>query len=132
MNWNEEDLAALRELEAAIVELWQKHPDLTDHVAARAYEAAYQWARARARGHEPKPNNATGLDAEALAAVRIACEKNLTRGPSPMKEKPRGSTRPVSPEKLVEYLREVRRSVERHTQLGGRQGYLAFVRGFMP
>ena len=33
MNWKENDLAALHEFEAALNELWRKHPDMTDHVA---------------------------------------------------------------------------------------------------
>jgi hypothetical protein len=105
---------------------------MTDHVAARAYEAVFQLYRARLRGHEPKAPNAAGLDAEAIEAVRAACEKILTTGPSPMKGNPRGHVAPVALEKLVDYLRELRRSVERHTRLGGRQGYLAFVRGYLP
>ena len=132
MTWKDEDLPALRELESVIVELWRKHPDMTDHVAARAFEAAYQWHRARSRGHEPKAASATGLDAKAIEAVRNGCEKILTTGPSPMKNNPRGNTSPVPLEKLLEYLRELGRSVERHTSLGGRHGYLTFVRGFLP
>ena len=49
-----------------------------------------------------------------------------------MKGNPRGNTAPVTLERLVDYLRELQRSSERHTSLGGRQGYLNFVRGFMP
>jgi hypothetical protein len=42
MQWKAEDLPALRELESAIVELWRKHPDMTDHVPGRAYEGAFE------------------------------------------------------------------------------------------
>lgn len=132
MNWKDEDLPALRELESALVAVWRIHPDMTDHVAARAYEAAFQLCRARARGHEPKAPALTGLDADAFNAVRDACEKILTREPAPMKNGPRGNVAPVPVEKLADYLRELRRSVERHTEQGGRQGYLTFVRGFLP
>jgi hypothetical protein len=44
----------------------------------------------------------------------------------------KGNTNPLTVEKLVEYLHELFRSVERHTKLGGRRGYLEFVRGFIP
>lgn len=131
MRWKDEDLPALRELETAVVELWRKHPDMTDYVASRAFEGAFQIYRALSRGHEPKPPAASGLDAVAFSLVRTVCEKLLTDGPAPMKNNPRGDTDPVPLPKLVEYLRELQNSVRRHTQLGGRQGYLNFVSGFL-
>lgn len=132
MQWKDEELPALRELESAIVELWRKHPDMTDYVAGRAYEGTFQIYRALRRGHQPKPVTAQGADAAALEAIRSVCERLLATGPAPMKNNPRGNTAPVPLAKLVEYLRELQRSVERHTALGGRQGYLNFVRGFLP
>lgn len=132
MQWKDEELPALQELESAINELWRKHPDMTDYVAGRAYEGAFQIYRAVSRGHQPKPSTTSGLDAEALEAIRAVCESLLETGPAPMKKNPRGNTAPVPLVKLVEYLRELQRSVERHTSLGGRQGYLNFVRGFLP
>src|SRR6266550_8949112 len=113
MQWKDEDLPALRELESAIVELWRKHPDMTDHVAGRAYEGAFQIYRAVNRGHQPKPITAKGADAEALEAIRAVCDRLLASGPAPMKNNPRGNTAPVPLAKLVECLRELQRSVER-------------------
>jgi hypothetical protein len=101
---------------------------MNDYTAGRAYEAAHQTYRSRLRNHEPKPPNLTGIDAEAFGVVRDVCEKLLATGAEPMKGLPEGNTRPVAIEKLVDYLRELQRSVERHTKLGGRQGYLQFVR----
>ena len=53
---------------------------------------------------------------------------DATQIAAPIPGLPEGNTKPVAIEKLVEYLRELQRSVERHTKLGGRQGYLQFVR----
>jgi hypothetical protein len=131
MRWKDEALPALHELESAIVELWRKHPDMTDYVAGRAYEGAFQIYRALNRGHQPKPPDLRGVDAEALEAIRATCERLLTSGPAPAKNVLRGNTTPVPLAKLLEYLRELHRSVERHTELGGRQGYLNFIRGFI-
>ena len=131
MQWKDEDLCALRELEAVMVELWREHTDMTDYVARRAYESAFQIYRALNRGHQPKPASAQGTDADALKHIRVVCERLLADGPVPVKNNPRGNTAPVPIAKLVEYLRELERSVGRHTALGGRQGYLNFVRGFL-
>ena len=114
-----------------MVALWRKHPDMTDYVAGRAYQGAFEIYRALNRGHQPKAPTARGVDAEALEAIRSVCERLLANGPAPMKGNPRGNTGPVPLPKIVEYLRELARSVERHTELGGRQGYLQFLRGFL-
>jgi len=128
MHWKDEDLPALREVEAAVIAVWVRRPEMSDHTTGRAYEANHQIYRSRLRNHEPKPVNITGIDSEAFNAVRNVCEKLLVTGAEPMKSVPGGNTRPIALGKLVEYLRELQRSVERHTKLGGRQGYLQFVR----
>jgi hypothetical protein len=131
MTLKDDDLPALKELETAITEVWNRNPDMTDYVAARAYEAAFTFYRARLRGREAKAPSTTGVESEAITAIRLACEKILTSGPAPMKGLPRGNIGPVPLEKLVDYLRELERSVQRHTRTGGRQGYLQFVRGYL-
>ena len=124
MNWKDEDLSALRELESAVIAIWIRQPEMSDYAAGHTYEAAYQIYRSRLRNHEPKPANLTGIDGEAFSAVRDVCEKLLVSGAEPMKGLPEANTKPVPIEKLVEYLCELKRSVERHTKFGGRQGYL--------
>jgi hypothetical protein len=128
MNLKDEDLPALRELESAVIAVWIRRPDMSDYAAGRAYEAAYQMYRSRLRNHEPRPPNLTGIDAEIFGVVQDVCEKLLATGAEPMKGLPKGNTKPIVIEKLVEYLRELQRSVERHTKLGGHRGYLQFVR----
>jgi hypothetical protein len=132
MTWKDTDLPALQELEATVLAVWKAQPTMNDYTVGRAYEAAHQFYRARLRGHDPKPANVSGLDREAFHSVQKICEKLLATGAAPLKDMPGGNTNPLSPEKLVEYLRELSRSVERHTKLGGHCGYLEFVRGFIP
>src|SRR5215216_181029 len=100
MNWNEADLAALQELETTIAEIFRKHPDMTDYVAGRAYEGAFQIYRVLNRGHQPKPTTLRGLDAEALEAVRATCERLHASGAAPLKDNSRGGTPPVPLPKL--------------------------------
>ena len=129
MTPKDEDLDILQNLEFIVVRVWKKHPEMTDHVAARAYEAAFERYRAEARGHLVKPVSLTGLDREAYDAVTAICEYRLGRG------SPEGETLaridPVPVSKLVDCLRELRKSVERHTRISGRQGYLTFIRRFV-
>jgi hypothetical protein len=132
MTWKDEDLPALRELESTVLRIWTSHEEMNDYTVGRAYDGAYQLYRARLRGRETKPPALSGLDLDTFNAVRKACEKLLATGAEPFKRMPGGNTNPLTLEKLVEYLRGLMRSVERHTKLGGRCGYLEFVRGFIP
>ncbi len=131
MNWKPEDLPALHLLEYSIMGVWRKHPAMTDHVADRAYEAAFQHYRALARGHVPKPHGFIGLDLEAIDAVLAACSTLATSGAPPLPGSKGGPIPPLSKERLLDYLRELRRSVERHGARGGHRGYLEFLDGYV-
>jgi hypothetical protein len=132
MKWKDEDLPALQELESAVLGFWRRQPELTNYAAMRAYEAAHQLYRDRARGHEPKPVALTGPDLELFHTIQPVCEKLLSTGAAPMRGMSASNTAPVSVEKLAQYLRELHRSVERHTELGGRRGYFEFLERFIP
>ena len=102
---------------------------MTDHVASRAYEAAYELYRAEGRGREGKPCPLTGLDLEAFEAVKAICEFRLGRGP--VRNEGTEAAAPIPLADLCECLNELRKSVERHTKQGGRQGCLAFIDQFL-
>jgi len=130
MKWTDEDLAVLQNLEFSVAQIWRAHPEMTDYAALRAYEAAFKVYRDQLRGHVPKPPALTGLDATTFEAVTAMCEFRLGRRAGPSGEL--GAVPPVPLEKLVRCLRELARSVERHTLMGGRQGYLTFIDKFLP
>jgi len=132
MTWKEADLPALRELKSTVVGIWASHEAMNDYNAGRAYTAAHQLYRARLRGRESKLPSLAGLDLDTFNAVQAVCEKLLASGAAPVKGLPGGNTNPISLESLVQYLRELARSVERHTKHGGHHGYLEFVRSFIP
>ena len=127
---NEENLDILQNLEFSVVEIWRAHPEMTDYAAQRAYEAAFQYYRAELRGQTSKPAALTGLDALTFEAVKAMCEFRLGRGPGP----DGGATivPPAPVQRVVDSLRQLAKSVERHTRAGGRQGYLTFVQRFLP
>jgi hypothetical protein len=130
MNWTDEDLAVLQNLEFSVAQVWRAHPEMTDYAALRAYEAAFKLYRDQARGHIPKPPALTGLDAAVFEAVTAMCEFRLGRRAGPSEEL--AGVAPIPLDKLVNCLRELSRSVERHTFMGGRQGYLTFIDRFLP
>ena len=73
-----------------------------------------------------------GLDRDAFDAVQKVCEKLRTSGATSAPGLPPADIAPLTLERLLVYLRELARSVERHTQLGGCSGYLDFLEKFIP
>ena len=130
MNFSDEKVSVLQNMEFSVAQVWRSHPEMSDYVALRAYEAALQVYRAELRGHTPKPPQLSGLDAETFEAVNAMCEFRLGRRPSP--DPKAKSITPSSVELIVDCLRELMRSVERHTKIDGRQGYLTFIDQFVP
>jgi len=130
MSSEPKNIDVLQNLEFSVLDVWGEHPEMTDHVAARAYEAAFERYRAESRGHPQKACALAGLDLEVFEAVMQMCEWRLGRRSSDVESegKPIPSI-PVS--ELVDCLRQLRKSVERHTASGGRQGYLTFVSQFV-
>jgi hypothetical protein len=129
MKWAEDKLDILQNLEFSVVEIWHDHPDLSDYNALRAYETAFQSYRSELRGQVPKLADLKGLDAVVYEALRGMCEFRLARGPCPLAD---GEKIPAIPlELLVDCLRGLAKSVERHTRDGGRQGYLSFAHQFL-
>ena len=126
----EENLDILQNLEFAVAEVWREHPEMTDYSALRAYEAAHRFYKDEVRGRVPKPCALTGLDLEAFEAVTAICEYRLGRKPLPGPPDEPIPPAPVSV--LVDCLGKLMRSVERHTAIGGRQGYLTFIDEFVP
>jgi len=130
MKWEDENLDVLQNLEFSVAQVWRAHPEMTDYAALRAYEAAFKLYRDQWRGHTAKPPTLTGLDAAVFEAVTGMCEIRLGRRAGP--EEQWAGVPPIPLEKLVSCLRELAKSVKRHTQMGGRQGYLNFIDKFLP
>ena len=128
MNAEPKNVDVLQNLEFAVVNIWRQHRDMTDYIVARAYEAAFERFRAETRGHQPKACALTGLDREVFDAVIEICESRIGRSNDPESEFKEMARLPVL--ELLDCLRQLRKSVERHRS-GGRQGYLTFVAQFV-
>jgi hypothetical protein len=132
MNIIEEFQDVLQNLEFAVAEVWRAHPEMSDYTALSGYQAVFQFYRAEFRGQTPRPPSLQGLDAEVFDHLKSICEWRLGRGPAPGAPAEAEKLKPIPLDKLLDCLRELTRSVERHTKASGRQGYLTFIDQFLP
>jgi hypothetical protein len=107
-------------IEAPIVTLHRRHPELLDYDVEAALDALIARYAAEQRGRPAEDRPLPGLRQAVLDAVRPGCERWLGReSPSPRE--------PVSLEVVTACLKKVRKSVQRWNREGGRQGYLRFI-----
>jgi hypothetical protein len=102
---------------------------MTDWQARSAIEALLREYRAEAKGRETRPASLNELSEEVYDSVRTLCEWRLGRAVphgddgAPIDLGPE----PLTLDEIVDSLKRVRKSINRRTRRGGRQGYLTFV-----
>jgi hypothetical protein len=133
-SFEDQYLDVLQNIEFAIIRVARQHPDMTDWQTLAAIEALVRVYRAEAAGQEPRPARLTPLGQEVFDAVHAICEWRLGRNDllddegNPVDL----SVRHLEVDEIVACLQRIRRSIQRWTKQGGRQGYLTFIDQFLP
>jgi len=123
----------LQNIEFGIVQVYRSHPEMTDWEALSAVEALARVYNAEAKGREITPPSLVPLAEEVYGSVKMMCEWRLGRE-NPFQDEGAPVDLPVdavSLDEIVACLKRVRKSINRWTRKGGRQGYLAFVSQFV-
>jgi|SRR5271166_6057411 len=123
----------LQNIEFAIVSVYREHLDLADSNVDKVLEGLIRIYTAET-DQRPAPTLALSeMDKVLLARVRGMCELRLGReglqtqaGTDVM-----SMIEPKTPDEIVACLKRIRKSVNRWTKQGGRQGYLRFVSQFI-
>ena len=130
---DEEYLDVLQNIEKAIVNVYKARQDLLDMEVEEALGdlvRTYAW-EAEKRGTPPL--RLSGKPRVVFDAVRRVCEFRLGRGA--LEDRERNELilerKSLSIQELLPCLRRIRKSVRHWTSVGGRQGYLEYVRGFL-
>jgi hypothetical protein len=124
-------LDVLQNLEFAIVSVYRKQSALRDVEVMRALDALIDVYRAEARGHTPKdinlpePERTVFQRTKEMCALRLGRQEAVTRVHVPFEGE-------KTVQDILACLRKIRKSVERWNKRGGQQGYLHFVREFVP
>ena len=119
-------LDLLQNMEIVIVEAHRSNPEVTDFDVTDALDALTRQYSAEELGRQP---SVISLDPRAQAVyqnVRQICEWRLGRRPDKEMDPP------DSMADIVSALRRIIKSVGRWSGRGGKQGYLDFVKDYLP
>lgn len=124
----------LQNIEFGIIRVYRDHPGMTDWEALSAIEALLDTYRAEAKGRQATPPSLDSLAQEVYEMVKVVCEWRLGREKFYDKEGEPAEipVEPITLDELMACLKRVRKSINRWSRQGGRQGYLTFVSQFIP
>ncbi len=127
--FEERYLDVLQNLEAAILQVYHRHPNLLDSQVNAALEMLLGRYTAEQSGRTARPVHLDGARQEVFLAVEAVCEWRLGRGMLDGELAEQSEIKGV--EEIVACLKRIRKSVERITKECGRQGYVEFISGFL-
>lgn len=133
-NLEERYMDVLQNIEFAIVGVHKRTPLLVDFNVENALSALINHYQAQMRGVAPRPARLNERSQEVYEAVQAMCEWRLGKENILATEAGESfpAPEPVSIDVILACLKRVRKSVQRWNQKGGRQGYLTFIRRFIP
>jgi hypothetical protein len=115
----------LQNIEAAIVGIYRTDPALVDYEVDSGLGSVIAHYTAELQGRPPPAAPSDANRRRVFEAVLAACEWRLGRGPDAGAEL-------NTTDEIIACLKRVRKSAQRWTKRGGRQGYLTFVSRFLP
>ncbi len=122
----------LQNIEMFIVSFYKDHPELTDFQVDNAIEAlnrTYQREKVGGAPFLPKGELSKGL----YQSVKMVCEWRLGRENIVDEEgQPMNITEPLTIDEIQACLKRLRKSIETWNKRSGSQGYLNYIRQFIP
>jgi hypothetical protein len=124
----------LQNIEFSIIKVYRKNPDVSDWDVRDAVEALIRRYTAEERNQTVSAVRLSALAQQIFDAAGAVCEWRLGREEIPDQK---GQSSDLKPEpktvgEIVACLKRIRRSIRMWDKQGGRQGYLNFVRQFLP
>ncbi len=124
-------LDVLQNIEFPIQAVYKEHPDLTDYDALSAIESLIEFYRAGQRNRGPRKFNLSTKASEIYNGVKEMCDFRLGR--EQLKNfSLADKSEPISLLEILKCLNTIKNSINKWTKRNGRQGYLNFVKSYMP
>jgi len=131
MAFGEKYLDVLQNIEYPIQVVYKTEKDLTDYDVLSAIEALIEVYSAEERKREPRKFSFSVKSLHVYAGVKGLCDIRLGKGISNAIEID-GSLPVISLNEMLNCLKTIKNSINKWTKRNGRQGYLNFVRTYMP
>lgn len=140
--FEEKYLDVLQNIEAGIVSVYRRHPQMLDWDALKAIETLIREYQAEQTDRPVPDVDLKALPQEVYDSVKAMCEWRLGRNQAQKEEKKslfklrskKSDELPIEPktrEEIVLCLKRIRKSIERWNKRSGRQGYLDFISEFI-
>lgn len=131
MTFEEKYLAQLYNLEFAIMTEYKMNSQLTDYDVSFALEALIEFYKAEANNRISRKFNLSESSERIFIFVETAGDLLIGKTHIENEENKFTDIR-ITINELIDCLKKLKKSVERWTKIGGRQGYLEFVKHHMP
>ena len=134
MGIEEEYQDVLQNIEFGIVSVYRQDPALLDYDVLDALEALIRHYTAEEGGRNPPPLRLAERAQRVFDSAKNMCEWRLGRQKLLNKNNKPVDTgmKPITVSEIVTCLKRIHLSVRRWNKQGGRQGYLNFVKDFLP
>jgi hypothetical protein len=129
----EEYMDVLQNIEFALIQAYDRNPNLTDTGTMYAIENLIKVYTGESRGREVALPQFKPEEQDAYDAAKAMCDFRLGRGSMEDEEgkKVEVEGEPLTLEEIVACLKRVLKSINTWYKRGGRRGYYEFVRQFI-
>lgn len=125
MEFIEEYMGVLQNIEFALLSSVEDHPELTDHDMLNVIEQLINYYKFQPTGDlSSAKRKLNPVQQEILETVNSMCESKLGIQPPPIKEM---VCDPITQEELLLCLKRIEKSIKFWSKQGGRKGYITFV-----
>ena len=131
MAYKDKYLDVFQNIEFPIQMVYKQYPELTDYETLLAIESLIEFYTAMERKREPRKFNLSEKAIEVYNGVKEICDFRLGKKKSKNIEF-ENTPEPISIEEILYCLKTIKNSINKWTKRSGRQGYLNFVKGYMP
>ena len=133
MNVEQDYMDVLKNIEFAIISVHREHPLLVDFDVENALNALINRYFAESTQHAPRPVNLNERAQLVYERVETMCEWRLGRQSFVNQEDRKFEMQPgsITLDVILACLKRIRKSVQRWSKEGGRQGYLTFIGRFI-
>jgi|SRR3972149_7719424 len=131
MAFEDKYLDVLQNIEFPIQVVYKTRQDLTDYDVLSAIEALIDFYIAEERKREPRDFKLSEKSIEVYNGAKEMCDFRLGRDIQD-DIKTEGTPKPLSISEMTNCLKTIKNSINKWTKRNGRQGYLNFVKEYMP